>query len=186
MVVRRSNGRYSSPLRQQAFLLSLLAAASLNPLVSLHYLTRTNNSPSNEVDMISFLLRRRGHNATHVAPIHTGTSPKNPVTNLFETPGLAAKQFEWKCSDECSCLPPPVRNDTTTTTYMHQSYKTANQTLWPQGWTLFRNSWLELHKEADWTFVFWLDQHNDLLAQCTGFGPLFQGRGPLQKASVIR
>jgi hypothetical protein len=112
------------------------------------------------------------------APNHQGTSPSR-VAKVITDPAVEATQFEWKCSDQCSCLP-PLRNDTT---YMHQSYKTENQTLWPKGWGLFRKSWLELHK-ADWTFVFWLDEHNDLLAQCTGFGTLFKDRGPLQKVRI--
>jgi Glycosyltransferase sugar-binding region containing DXD motif len=180
-----SKSRWSSSLRQQAFLLSLLAAASLHPLVSFHYLTRNNSPNRHGGDMMSSLTRRRGHDTTNRPPNRKGTRPKNPVAdNVLDTPPVLgdAKQFEWKCSDSCSCLP-PLRNDTTT--YMHQSYKTENQTFWPKGWSLFRNSWLELHKQHDWTFVFWLDKHNDLLAQCTGFGALFQGRGPLQKVCVV-
>jgi hypothetical protein len=168
------SSRWPSSSRQQAFLLSLLAAASLHPLISFHYLSKKNGD-------IASSLSGRGDIA-HFSrnPKDTSTDPI-PVARQINPPVVEAKQYEWKCSDQCSCLP-PLRNDTT---YMHQSYKTENQMFWPKGWGLFRKSWLDLHKAADWTFVFWLDEHNDLLAQCTGFGALFKDRGPLQKVRVV-
>lgn len=67
---------------------------------------------------------------------------------------------------------------------MHQSYKTDNQTRWPRGWKLFHETWHDLHK--DWYFVFWLNEHNELLAKCSGFEELFQARSDLQKADLAR
>jgi len=97
-----------------------------------------------------------------------------------KVPSEVANQFHWKCSHDCSCLP-PIQNNTV---YMHQSYKTENQTRWPRGWSLFHETWHNLHK--DWYFVFWLNEHNDLLAKCSGFEKVFEGRSDIQKADLAR
>ena len=112
------------------------------------------------------------------------------------TPRTTTTHFEWKCWDKCSCLPPEPNsnNDNNTILYMHQSFKTDNQSQWPTGWSTFRQSWLDHHhshssssSEQRWVFVFWLDEHNDLLANCTGYyEKLFHGRSSIQRADLSR
>lgn len=68
---------------------------------------------------------------------------------------------EWKDCGACLQLP---RYDSTER-YVHHSYKTANKSLWPEPWVFFRESWLLLH--PDWTPLFWLDEANELLFNCT-------------------
>jgi hypothetical protein len=53
------------------------------------------------------------------------------------TPAVVASpiHFQWKCADQCSCLP-PVRDDII---YMHQSYNVKKQTYWPNSWVAFDN-----------------------------------------------
>jgi mannosyltransferase OCH1-like enzyme len=113
----------------------------------------------------------------------TNAAPSNDAESREKE--RLTRSFEWRCSDKCSCLP-PVADDsgTPTTLYMHQSYKTTNQTRWPKGWTLFRRTWLEHH--PSWTFVFWLDEHNDLLARCLGYAQMFEGRDVVEKADLSR
>jgi Glycosyltransferase sugar-binding region containing DXD motif len=125
------------------------------------------------------------------------------VSRPISSPSTAT-HFEWKCWDKCSCLPTERSrdddDDDDDIVYMHQSYKTDNQSQWPAGWSTFRQSWLDLHsvKEEEeqqhghghgrqWVFVFWLDEHNDLLAKCTGYyKKLFHGRSAIQRADLAR
>lgn len=90
--------------------------------------------------------------------------------------------YEWKCSDRCSCLPPIIEGDRIR--YMHQSYKTSDKSKWPSNWEFFHKTWLDLH--GDWTFIFWSDKHNELLAKCMGYEELFSGRSFIQKADLAR
>jgi mannosyltransferase OCH1-like enzyme len=114
----------------------------------------------------------------------TSTSRTGVVSSTKEEKRRERRQrvFQWTCSDACTCLPPVLNG--TKTAYMHQSYKTTNETRWPKGWSLFRRTWLEYH--PDWTFVFWLDEHNELLAKCMGQGKMFEGRDVVEKADLSR
>lgn len=110
-------------------------------------------------------------------------SSDEPVAVAQVPTVVSPSLFEWKCWDKCSCLP-PERSDIV---YMHQSYKTENQTQWPDGWATFRQSWLDHHVNDGWVFVFWLDKHNDLLAKCTGYyHKLFRRRSFIQRADLSR
>jgi hypothetical protein len=90
------------------------------------------------------------------------------------------RSFRWTCSNSCSCLPPVLDN----VVYMHQSYKSEDALSWPTGWKYFRQTWLDLH--PNWYFVFWLDEHNELLAKCMGYGEMFSGRSFIQQADLAR
>jgi hypothetical protein len=75
-------------------------------------------------------------------------------------PSPLGLNFQWTCSADCSCLPPQDLN----IVYFHTSYKTANESLWPEGWSYFFQEWQRLHPNV--THILWLDQHNELLAKC--------------------
>lgn len=129
------------------------------------------------------------------------TTQGGPPTSI-----LPPRHFVWKCSDQCSCLPPvpttvtvntselrshsnysaaTTSTKTTSPFYMHQSYKTNDPQHWPgHGWSVYRQTWIDLHPH--WNFVFWLDQHNDLLARCLGFEELFRGKSAIARADLAR
>lgn len=109
--------------------------------------------------------------------------------------------FKWACWDKCSCLPPVMQNendenfkpyenstnrstDSSPTIIMHQSYKTSDPQTWHWGWKSQRRTWMDLHPH--WYFIFWNDEQNELLAHCTGFGDVLEGRSGIQKADLSR
>lgn len=111
----------------------------------------------------------------------TASAPEAMLAIASSISSAKRIHFEWNCTDDCSCLP-PERDDNVM--YMHQSYKTTNTTEWPAGWSVFRESWLERH--TAWVFIFWLDEHNELLAQCMGYSEMYSGRSFIQKADLAR
>jgi len=92
--------------------------------------------------------------------------------------------FEWKCWNECSCLPPAQENSTDTEVTMHQSYKSSDPQTWQWGWKYQRQTWIDLH--PDWRFIFWNDEQNHLLAKCTGYEDVLEGRSGIQQADLSR
>ena len=119
-------------------------------------------------------------------------------TQLQEPPQLSSfvvqdkkkstRIFEWKCQHACSCLPKieqMKRNDSDNyVVVMHQSYKSADSQTWHWGWKSQRQTWIDLHPK--WLFIFWNDEQNALLANCTGFGDVLQGRSGIQQADLSR
>jgi hypothetical protein len=91
--------------------------------------------------------------------------------------------FEWKCIDSCSCLPQAVYNGTSSV-IMHQSYKTSDPLHWHHGWRAQRQTYIDLH--PSWTFIFWNDTQNLLLANCTGYADVFEKRSGIQQADLAR
>jgi hypothetical protein len=142
-------------------------------------------TPKTNGPLLSSLLRRAHEGVQSLQKAQNGIQEQYKQSILVPlTPAEVASpiHFQWKCADQCSCLP-PVRDDVI---YMHQSYNVKNQTYWPKSWVAFRQSWLDHHANEGWVFVFWLDKHNDLLARCTGYETLFQGRSFIQKADLSR
>jgi len=92
--------------------------------------------------------------------------------------------FEWTCWNECSCLPPAQENSTDTKVTMHQSYKSPDPQTWQWGWKYQRQTWIDLH--PDWRFIFWNDEQNRLLAKCTGYEDVLEGRSGIQSADLSR
>jgi hypothetical protein len=104
-------------------------------------------------------------------------APPKPSTNSH-SPNL----FQWECIHNCSCLPQVVSNGTSV--IMHQSYKTSDPLHWHHGWGAQRQTFLDLH--PSWTFIFWDDTQNLLLAKCTGYADVFEGRSGIQQADLSR
>jgi len=98
--------------------------------------------------------------------------------------------FEWKCWDKCSCLPSveTERNDDNNNKknifVMHQSYKSSEPQTWQWGWISQRQSWIDLHPK--WRFIFWNDEQNALLANCTGYFDVLENRSGIQQADLSR
>jgi len=103
----------------------------------------------------------------------------------------SANMFEWKCWDKCSCLPAAqlitegkVNSTNAKVTIMHQSYKSSDPHTWHWGWKSQRQTWIDLH--PDWLFIFWDDEQNALLAKCTGYDDVLEGRSGIQSADLSR
>jgi len=96
--------------------------------------------------------------------------------------------FEWKCWDRCSCLPSvatnSIRNGDKAFVVMHQSYKSSDPETWQWGWKSQRQTWFDVH--PSWQFIFWNDEQNALLANCTGYGDVLEGRSGIQQADLSR
>ena len=67
---------------------------------------------------------------------------------------------------------------------MHQSYKSPDPQTWQRGWKYQRQTWIDLH--PDWRFIFWNDEQNRLLAKCTGYEDVLEGRSGIQSADLSR
>jgi hypothetical protein len=104
------------------------------------------------------------------------------VVKKEKKPGM----FEWKCQDKCSCLPPitPQINADNDFVLMHQSYKSSDPQTWHWGWKSQRQTWVDLH--PTWHFIFWNDEQNLLLANCTGYADVLDGRSGIQQADLSR
>ena len=112
-------------------------------------------------------------------------SPSTYFPIYLDATTISSHLFEWKCWDTCSCLPPVIVNNKSTTITFHQSYKTSDPQGWKEGWENYRRTWLKLHRES-WRFIFWTDSQNDLLASCSGYPHLLSGRVGIQKADLSR
>ena len=112
-------------------------------------------------------------------------SPSTYFPIYLDATTISSHLFEWKCWDTCSCLPPVIVNNKSTTITFHQSYKTSDPQGWKEGWENYRRTWLKLHRES-WRFIFWTDSQNDLLASCSGYPHLLSGRLGIQKADLSR
>lgn len=86
--------------------------------------------------------------------------------------------FQWKCSDSCDCLP-PTYDDTSEIMYFHSSYKTLDRKKWSPSWGFCSDEWLRLHPQSSIDtrkvlHLFWMDEHNELLAKCLGVHRIYQ------------
>ena len=81
--------------------------------------------------------------------------------DVFSSAETRARKWRFSHNfEDCDSLPQYDASKT----YLHQSYKTSNESEWNSVYRFAHQEWFDLHPE--WEPIFWTDEQNELLFFC--------------------